>query len=333
MPKLLRRDRKLVRAGGKLLRVGPGGPCACGCGGETPLVDPFCCINGCGVADYDTSDPDAIVARYTFSVRSTGSFSGFDNPAQNFSWNRLYERDYDIPVQDAVRNSQEGRCSFGTGVFTFDEDAGLFSAVASSWRTDFVDPAETAPPIPDPVESLDCDPDFLVPEPIEVVGSQVFTPSSTAYVLGQDEFSFDVTTTPISFAVNLAVDFYAHPQGNGYWIRMRDLNGMCVSSGTAEMAVSGCGRFFSMTGTMSGTQRIVSGIGNPIYQNTWNYGATVDFRPNVGFCSGGLLAATAPTGLGDTVASLIQRATFGTVKPCGGCKDRQAKLNRMFPYR
>ena len=38
-------------------------------------------------------------------------------------------------------------------------------------------------------------------------------------------------------------------------------------------------------------------------------------------------------GLGDTVAKVIQKATGGRVKPCGGCKKRQQKLNELVPYR
>jgi hypothetical protein len=37
-------------------------------------------------------------------------------------------------------------------------------------------------------------------------------------------------------------------------------------------------------------------------------------------------------GLGDTIAKMIQTATLGTVKPCEPCKQRQATLNRLFPY-
>ena len=37
-------------------------------------------------------------------------------------------------------------------------------------------------------------------------------------------------------------------------------------------------------------------------------------------------------GLGDTVAKVIKAVTFGHVKPCGGCKKRQALLNRLVPY-
>ena len=37
-------------------------------------------------------------------------------------------------------------------------------------------------------------------------------------------------------------------------------------------------------------------------------------------------------GLGDTVAKAIKRATGGKVKPCGGCKKRQAALNKLMPY-
>ena len=35
-------------------------------------------------------------------------------------------------------------------------------------------------------------------------------------------------------------------------------------------------------------------------------------------------------GLGDTIAKITH--AIG-IKPCGGCKKRQAALNRMFPYR
>ncbi len=35
-------------------------------------------------------------------------------------------------------------------------------------------------------------------------------------------------------------------------------------------------------------------------------------------------------GLGDTVAKLTKAVG---IKPCGGCKERQKKLNEMFPYK
>lgn len=38
-------------------------------------------------------------------------------------------------------------------------------------------------------------------------------------------------------------------------------------------------------------------------------------------------------GLGDTVAKAIHAVTGGLVKPCGGCKKRQEKLNNLLPYR
>lgn len=37
-------------------------------------------------------------------------------------------------------------------------------------------------------------------------------------------------------------------------------------------------------------------------------------------------------GLGDTVAKTIHTVTGGKIKPCGGCKERQAFLNRVMPY-
>jgi len=38
-------------------------------------------------------------------------------------------------------------------------------------------------------------------------------------------------------------------------------------------------------------------------------------------------------GLGDTVAKVIHKVSRGKIKPCGGCKKRQAKLNRLVPYK
>ncbi len=38
-------------------------------------------------------------------------------------------------------------------------------------------------------------------------------------------------------------------------------------------------------------------------------------------------------GLGDVVAKTIVAATDGRVKQCGGCKQRQAKLNEIAPSR
>ena len=37
-------------------------------------------------------------------------------------------------------------------------------------------------------------------------------------------------------------------------------------------------------------------------------------------------------GLGDTVERVIKKVTFGRVKPCGGCRKRRNKLNKMVPY-
>ena len=37
-------------------------------------------------------------------------------------------------------------------------------------------------------------------------------------------------------------------------------------------------------------------------------------------------------GLGDTVAKIIKRVTRGRVKPCGGCRKRQQRLNELVPY-
>jgi hypothetical protein len=38
-------------------------------------------------------------------------------------------------------------------------------------------------------------------------------------------------------------------------------------------------------------------------------------------------------GLGDTIAKLIHRLTLGLVKPCCACRQRQAFLNKLIPYR
>ena len=35
-------------------------------------------------------------------------------------------------------------------------------------------------------------------------------------------------------------------------------------------------------------------------------------------------------GLGDTIAKITRKLG---IKPCGGCKRRQKKLNKLFPYR
>lgn len=38
-------------------------------------------------------------------------------------------------------------------------------------------------------------------------------------------------------------------------------------------------------------------------------------------------------GLGDTIAKGIELLSGGRVKQCGGCKKRQAALNRLVPYK
>jgi hypothetical protein len=40
-----------------------------------------------------------------------------------------------------------------------------------------------------------------------------------------------------------------------------------------------------------------------------------------------------PKGFGDTIANGIHRVSRGLIKPCGGCKKRQALLNKVLPYR
>ncbi len=37
-----------------------------------------------------------------------------------------------------------------------------------------------------------------------------------------------------------------------------------------------------------------------------------------------------PTGFGDTIAKITKSVG---INPCGGCKKRQATLNRIFPYK
>lgn len=47
---------------------------------------------------------------------------------------------------------------------------------------------------------------------------------------------------------------------------------------------------------------------------------------------GQLTASPSLRGIGDVVANAIKTVTFGAVKPCGGCKQRQAFLNRILPF-
>ena len=37
-------------------------------------------------------------------------------------------------------------------------------------------------------------------------------------------------------------------------------------------------------------------------------------------------------GLGDTVVKIIHKVSRGKIKPCGGCRKRQRKLNKLVPY-
>ncbi len=37
-------------------------------------------------------------------------------------------------------------------------------------------------------------------------------------------------------------------------------------------------------------------------------------------------------GLGDTVAKVIHKVSGGKIKPCGGCRKRQRRLNKLVPY-
>ena len=57
------------------------------------------------------------------------------------------------------------------------------------------------------------------------------------------------------------------------------------------------------------------------------------WRANVGApdeCPEGYTADKIPSrGLGDTVAKITKAVG---IKPCGGCKKRQGKLNRLVPY-
>lgn len=38
-------------------------------------------------------------------------------------------------------------------------------------------------------------------------------------------------------------------------------------------------------------------------------------------------------GFGDTVAKVVKAVTLGTVKPCGGCLQRQAQFNEKVRYK
>ncbi len=43
-----------------------------------------------------------------------------------------------------------------------------------------------------------------------------------------------------------------------------------------------------------------------------------------------VMCSSSPSkGLGDTIAKITKKLG---IKPCSGCKDRQKKLNQMFPY-
>jgi len=71
------------------------------------------------------------------------------------------------------------------------------------------------------------------------------------------------------------------------------------------------------------------------YWVAWESGQLGATAPEVpvlqpeGFCN--KAEQFAPRGAGDRLADLIKRSTLGMVTPCGGCKDRAAKLNHMFP--
>jgi hypothetical protein len=48
-------------------------------------------------------------------------------------------------------------------------------------------------------------------------------------------------------------------------------------------------------------------------------------------CPHGVAADKIPSrGLGDTIAKVTKAVG---IKPCGGCKNRQAKLNKLVPYK
>jgi len=47
-------------------------------------------------------------------------------------------------------------------------------------------------------------------------------------------------------------------------------------------------------------------------------------------CVTGPPIETPSRGLGDTIAKITNAVG---IKPCGGCKKRQKKLNKMFPYK
>lgn len=51
-------------------------------------------------------------------------------------------------------------------------------------------------------------------------------------------------------------------------------------------------------------------------------------------CPIGFTEHTLPSrGVGDTLAKTIHALSAGLVKPCGGCRKRQKKLNKWFPYK
>lgn len=57
-------------------------------------------------------------------------------------------------------------------------------------------------------------------------------------------------------------------------------------------------------------------------------------KPSVGVCLSVCMEYDGPSrGAGDLLAKAIGVVTFGKVKPCGGCKARQAALNAAMPFR
>lgn len=85
-------------------------------------------------------------------------------------------------------------------------------------------------------------------------------------------------------------------------------------------------------GVDSAGERIdVADIKRAAYLRSWFPNATPEEIADAVFRRGVDDANVPVRGLGDVIANGIKRVTRGRVKPCGSCKDRAAKLNRVFP--
>jgi len=67
-----------------------------------------------------------------------------------------------------------------------------------------------------------------------------------------------------------------------------------------------------------------------LQENTFTVSAYLEWLKNDSFGKRGeLTQEQISRGIGDTIAKLTSAVG---IKPCGGCKKRQQKLNKLFPY-